>query len=56
MGAYSGCSVIVSMEVVVVFSAVELSELLAQPVPSSETRVSRQKAIRLREDGRLIDT
>ena len=46
--------VVTSMEVVVVSSEFEMSELLAQLADSSETRVSRQKTIRLRADGRLI--
>ena len=48
--------VVTSMEVVVVSSALELSELLAQLAASSETRVSRQKTIRLRKHGRPIGT
>ena len=39
-------------EVVVVSSELELSELLAQPAAISAVRVSRQKVIRLRQDGR----
>ena len=46
--------VVASMEVVVVSSALELSEPLEQLAASSETRVSRQKTVRLRADGRLI--
>lgn len=56
MGAFSGCSVMASMEVMVVSSEFELLELLAQLAANSGTRVSRQKAIRLREDGSLIGT
>ena len=47
---------VVSMEVLVASSALELSELLAQLAISSETSVSRQKAIRLRANGCLIGT
>ena len=47
---------VVSMEVVVASSALELSELLAQLAASNETRASRQKAIKLRTDGCLIGT
>ena len=54
MGAFSGCSVIVSIEIAAVSSEFEMSELLAQLADSSETRVSRQETIRLRADGRLI--
>ena len=63
MGAFLCCGITVSAEVavlmkevVVVSSALELSELLAQLAASSEIRVSRQKAIRLRAAGRLIGT
>lgn len=42
-----------ALEIVVVSSALELSELLLQLAASSETTISRQKTIRLRQNGRL---
>ena len=45
MGAFSGCSVMASIEIAAVSSEFELSELLAQLAASSETSVSRQKVI-----------
>ena len=39
-----------------VSSEFELSELLAQLAASSETSISRKKATRLWQDGRLIGT
>ena len=46
---------VTSVEVVVVSSAFELSELLAQLAASSETRVSRQKTIKQRGSSRSIE-